>query len=222
MYKAVFYKEWIKTRWVIIGLLSLIALLYVYMFLKFGRSIRFAGIDHIWDVIINKNQFLFREIKYIPIIAGITIALFQYIPEVIDKRLKLAIHLPVKEFKIINYKMYYGLAILFCLFTLSILILTINNTLYFASDIVCYYLLTTMPWYLAGFAIYGLVAWICIEPTFKAKVLNIIILLGLISFYFISDFPASYQKSIPAMVVLTILCQLPIINSVLRFKSGKQ
>ncbi len=224
MIKAFFYKEWIKTRKyfalvVIIGLI-----LEAYMFLKLGRSFRFAGYEHLWDVVINKNQFLFSYLKYYPFWAGLILGILQFLPEISNFRIKLSLHLPLKETRIIFYMLSYGVISLVILFVLLSGILFLGASHFFAKEIVSNYLLTTLPWFFSGLCGYFLFAFCAFEPVWKRKLVNICLSAFLLYFFFITDFPAAYEK----LSSIIILCIIPLIGitmvyySIYRFKIGVQ
>ena len=71
MINAIFYKEWIKTKWITI--LSSLTLLGFTLFLifKLYRMIELKGAVHIWEVMIYRDALFINMINYIPLIIGI-------------------------------------------------------------------------------------------------------------------------------------------------------
>lgn len=222
MYKAVFIKEWIKTKGFVIAILLISVLLYTYMFLKLGRSVRFAGLVHLWDVIITRDQFVFRDIKWFPVTAGLLLGLAQFVPEMYQKRLKLALHLPVKGFRIISWQVSYGITILLGIFILNIAALLAYMSFYFAGDFIVTALYTIFPWYLAGIAAYILTAWIVLEPSWRRRALNILIAVPVLNMLLITSIPAAYINSLTAILLITVFIVFFIYLSVARFKEGVQ
>ena len=55
MIQAIFYKEWIKTRWY--WLLATLFMIGItgYSMLRIGRTIAIQGIDHLWVVMVQKD-----------------------------------------------------------------------------------------------------------------------------------------------------------------------
>ena len=58
MIQAIFYKEWIKTRWY--WLLATLFMIGItgYSMLRIGRTIAIQGIDHLWVVMVQKDALL--------------------------------------------------------------------------------------------------------------------------------------------------------------------
>jgi hypothetical protein len=221
MYKAVIKKEWIKTKWFVLGIAVSSIILHLYMFIKLERSIRFAGIIHLWDVIINKEQFIFREVQYFPVIAGLILGIAQFVPEIYQKRLKLALHLPLKSFRIISWNVSYGLISLSTIFLLSIGLLLLYIGIYFSFEFIESALYTIIPWYLAGIITYFLLAWIVLEPRWERRITNTLISIPLISMFMLGKLPAAYTGNLLMMFILTLVTASLVYLSVVRFKDGK-
>jgi len=221
MFKSVMYKEWIKTQWYIIAIGVIFIALHTYMFMKLGRSIRFAGMEHLWDVIINREQFVFRELQYFPLLAGIVIGLAQFVPEIYQKRLKLALHLPLPSFKIISWNILYGLILLISIFSLCMIILFLYMRMHFAYEFLESAFLTILPWYLAGLVAYLLVAWVCLEPKWDRRIINILVSCPLVYAFMQQSKPAAYGESVSLLLLIPIALISFVYISVIRFKEGK-
>jgi len=222
MIKALLYKEWKKTKWFAIGILSVGLILLTYIFLKLGRSFRFAGMEHLWDVVINRDQFLFRDLKFFPIAAGVCLGLAQFVPEMILKRIKLSLHLPLPERKIISSMLGFGNVVLLLIFGFQVCALCVFAGMYFPNEFLNSMLLTILPWYVAGLMSYSLVAWICFEPVWKRRIVNLFIAIGALQINFLSDFPGAYSLVL-CLVVIILIYVLPFsFLSIYRFKVGVQ
>ena len=96
---AIFYKEWIKTRWYF--LLAVLATLGFtgYCMLRINRVVEMKGAAHVWEVMLQRDVIFIDMLQYIPLIAGILMAIVQFVPEMQRKCLKLTLHLPYPELK---------------------------------------------------------------------------------------------------------------------------
>ena len=220
MKKALLYKEWKKTRFFAIGILLAGIALMLYMFLTVGRSFRFAGMEHLWDVIVNRKQFLFRGLKYYPLAVGVCMAFFQYVPEMIQNRIKLTLHLPMKENSAIKLMLAYGLGVLFVVYIVQIIALGVFSTCYFATEFGVSVFKTVVPWYLSGITAYLFVAAICLEPTWKRRVIYAIVGFGAEKLFVLSDMPGAMQPMFVFLIVVTIISFPLSLLSVQRFKRG--
>ena len=222
MIRALLFKEWKKTKWFAIGTLAIGVLLLAYIFLKLGRSFRMVGLEHLWDVIVNRDQFLFRDLKFFPLATGFCLALAQFVPEMIQKRIKLSLHLPLSNCKIVFSMLGYGLISLMIIFTLHLLILLIFSGIYFPIEITESMIYTLLPWYTAGLATYAMVSWICLEPSWKRRIFNALLMFACLQLFYLTDFPGAYSFVVLGLVIIPFYV-LPFgYFSVHRFKVGIQ
>ncbi|WP_421919425.1 hypothetical protein [Marinifilum sp.] len=222
MTKALLFKEWKKTKWFAIGAFAVGLALLSYIFLKLGRSFRLVGLEHLWDVIVNRDQFLFRDIKYFPLATGFCLALAQFVPEMIQKRIKLSLHLPLSNKKIVFSMLGFGLLSLTIIFVLHLAVILLFSVLYFPNEIIESMMYTLLPWYVAGIAAYAFMSWICLEPTWKRRIFNALLMFASLQLCFLSNFPGAYSLLVLALVLIPLYV-LPFgYFSVQRFKVGIQ
>ena len=222
MIKAIFYKEWIKMRWFCLVAALFLAGFTAYALLRVLRVITFKGAAHIWEVMLEKEVVFIDILQYLPVLLGVLLALVQFIPEMTHKRLKLTLHLPFPQRKMILLMMGVGLAALAVLSAVQAFVLWCYFHTLLAPELVSRILLTSLPWYLAGLALYPLAAWVCLEPTWRRRVADILVAVGVCRLFFLSETPQAYDGMLPWLLAL-LLCVLffPLL-SVYRFKQGCQ
>lgn len=222
MIKAIFYKEWLKTRWYYLASLLTIFGFTFYCMMSMSRVIKLKEVDHIWGVMLQKDVIFIDILQYIPTIIGILFAVVQFYPEMNKKCIKLTLHLPFSQLKMLFTMLLSGLGLLLLAFIGAIAVLWLYLDHYFAVEMVRHILLTAAVWYLAGVLSYLLFAWVCLEPSWGRRILNIIISVLLLKIFFLSSIPEAYNQSLGPFVLFTILSiTLPWL-SVTRFKEGKQ
>lgn len=167
---AIFYKEWIKTRWYF--LLAVLATLGFtgYCMLRINRVVEMKGAAHVWEVMLQRDVIFIDMLQYIPLIAGILMAIVQFVPEMQRKCLKLTLHLPYPELKMTGNMLLSGLILLLVCFASNFLLMEIYLNGILAHELKNHILLTALTWYLAGISGYLLVAWICLEPAWKRRI----------------------------------------------------
>ena len=222
MIKAIFYKEWIKMRWFCLVAALFLAGFTAYALLRVQRVITFKGAAHIWEVMLEKEVVFIDILQFLPVLLGVLLALVQFIPEMTHKRLKLTLHLPFPQRKMILLMMGVGLAALAVLSAVQAFVLWCYFHTLLAPELVSRILLTSLPWYLAGLALYPLAAWVCLEPTWRRRVADILVAVGVCRLFFLSETPQAYDGMLPWLLAL-LLCVLffPLL-SVYRFKQGCQ
>lgn len=217
-----FYKEWLKTnRLVYISTATIIAL-SIYIVINFGRSYTIAGANELWEYMLKGRDSMSTDIEFLPLIIGIVLALSQYIPEMHNKCLKLTLHLPVKPMYSLYAMLAYGVAVLLSQALLSICTIETGILHIFPHEIRYSIILTIIPWYLGAIAAYLLSAWIILEPTWKRRVLYLLLAIPIISIYYLSSTPGAYGKIMPLLILFTPTLSLLAPMSVYRFKEGKQ
>lgn len=222
MIKAIFYKEWIKMRWFCLVAALFLAGFTAYALLRVQRVITFKGAAHIWEVMLEKEVVFIDILQYLPVLLGVLLALVQFIPEMTHKRLKLTLHLPFPQRKMILLMMGVGLAALAVLSAVQAFVLWCYFHTLLAPELVSRILLTSLPWYLAGLALYPLAAWVCLEPTWRRRVADILVAVGVCRLFFLSETPQAYDGMLPWLLALLLCVSFFSLLSVYRFKQGCQ
>lgn len=222
MIKAIFYKEWIKTRWFfIISLLGMLGFTS-YTLLQINRVLGLKGAAHIWEVIITRDAIFIDYLQYIPIIIGILMAVVQFAPEMHRKCLKLTLHLPYSGLKLTMTMLLVGLSLLLIIFGCSLLFIKGYLMMHFPIELQNHILFTSFPWFLAGLLAYNFCSLFCLEPTWKMRVLYLVIAFLTLRIFFLSDSAEAYNSFLPGLIIYVIATiSLPWL-SILRFKAGKQ
>ncbi|MCK3683394.1 hypothetical protein [Maribellus sp. YY47] len=221
MWKSVIYKEWLKVRWFAIVYALLGILVVGYLFLKVQHDTTFNQTNNYWYLILFKKLNFYRSLQFIPLAGGLLVAIAQYFPETVNKRIKLTFHLPVNENKILLTMMSFGTAILLAAYLVFTLLFTGIAAFYFPTDIIAPALVSLAPWFLAGFAGYYLLALIVLEPVWKYRFLYVLTAATIIPLYFENGPAAAYQPVNLSLAVLTILLSIALLFSGYRFRKGE-
>lgn len=222
MEKALCYKEWIKTRYYYFLAILVSWGMTGYCILKINRAITMKGAPHLWEVMLGKDVVFIDLLTYLPLLIGIFLAWVQFVPEMQQNRLKLTLHLPVSQYKTISIMLSFGIILLLIGFASDFLLLWLYLQKFFATELTSRILLTAIPWFTAGITGYLLTAWICLEPTWKRRILNILISAAILRIFFLPSVPESYNCFLPILILFTILTLFFSLLSVSRFRAGKQ
>ena len=193
-----------------------------YCILKINRAITMKGAPHLWEVMLGKDVVFIDLLTYLPLLIGIFLAWVQFVPEMQQNQLKLTLHLPVSQYKTISIMLSFGIILLLIGFASDFLLLWLYLQKFFATELTSRILLTAIPWFTAGITGYLLTAWICLEPTWKRRILNILISTAILRIFFLSSVPESYNCFLPILILFTILTLFFSLLSVSRFRAGKQ
>lgn len=222
MYGMILYKEWLKTRWVLAGLLAVLLAALFYSFLNLTKVVEFRGADILWSTLVAKDTVLLELFRYMPAMAGGLLALAQFLPEVKQKRLKLTLHLPFPEGRMLLVMCLYGMAAVALLCALHAAVCALLLHRWIVWELVGRIVRTMLVWYLAGWAVYLWTAAICLEPTWRRRTLLILLIGALVSLLFLSAVPEAYNSFLPWLCVYVLLSGVLVRGSVIRFKEGRQ
>lgn len=148
MIQAIFYKEWIKTRWYLLLATLFMIGITGYSMLRIGRTIAIQGIDHLWVVMLQKDAIFIDLLQFVPLLTGILLAAVQFFPEMQRKCLKLTLHLPYSQKKMVMAMLAFGVLALFACFATSFIIMGVYLPQHFTSELVQRILVSAAPWFL--------------------------------------------------------------------------
>lgn len=218
MIQAIFRKEFFKIR--LLSLLTLAVhiciLLYIYVSTR-----RLFILDHpevVWYRVLHLGQIHYGLLKYIPLLSGILIACFQFLPEMWGERFRLSLHLPVSPALVALSHLLVGMTV-YCVMALADLCgLGLIASLFFPWQGIKISLLTALPWTMAGAGAYLGMALTLLEPDFRLKAVNLIIGAGVTGFYLQNVDPGAYGPSLVLLIVPLVLMMPAVLLPVFRFR----
>ncbi|MFV0554412.1 MAG: hypothetical protein ACK5LR_06870 [Mangrovibacterium sp.] len=222
MYQSILYKEWIKTGRLVVILFLVLAAATGYLFINVAQTLRVGGAINTWEAIITQDLPLVSTLKWLPLLLGVVLSLAQYVPEMQSKRLKLTLHLPMNEVHTLSTMMLYGLVLLMAMFALLLGAIVLGFNVWFAPELTANALTQLLPWLLAALLGYTLTAWVCLEPTWRQRMINFVIMAAALAMFFIPSFSTGYKYFIPLLAFFVLLSVLFPFFSVARFKEGAQ
>lgn len=223
MIQALLLKEWIKTRRVItlIGIIFIATI--IYTLINTGQQFRVGGAVQTWATIILKDMpVLPAFLQWLPLLSGLLLGISQFVPEMQDKRLKLTLHLPLAETKIIAILLLFGISVLLITFLLTYLLLSFSLSFYYPEEIIGATIWSSLPHFFAGLFSYLFASWISLEPVWRHRIGYTLASVGFLSFLFIHSISGAYIPFIPYLTILLILCFFFPFYPMYRFKDGAQ
>lgn len=220
MNKALFFKEWLKTRRVFVLAIVAGIILAVYAVAGIRRIEMSKGVEHVWMIMLLKDQTFVDVLRYFPLLAGIVLALAQFVPEMIQRRFKLTLHLPCSQSKLVGFMILTGIAELAAIFIIQLLIVGIYYSSIINPPLVWHVILTVLPWMVCGMSAYLFVAAICIESSWRMRIILSLIAVATIAVYFKQNIPEAYNGFLIPLAVCSSLSVLLVFRSVARFKEG--
>lgn len=222
MTKAIFYKEWLKTHRVFWVAFIVSLCFSLYAVVSMNRVTTLKGCDHIWLIMLLKDNTFIDVIKMVPLVVGIALGIAQMAPEMSQKRLKLTLHLPYPQMRLVAMMLLVGITELFVIYIVQLLTIAIYDMQILASTLVGRVVLTSLPWYISGINAYMITTAICLEGTWRQRVLLGLLGVGVVSFYYMQPAPEAYNSILWLLTVIALASSLLAFRSVNRFKEGRQ
>ncbi|MFO7840921.1 MAG: hypothetical protein R6V48_01995 [Fidelibacterota bacterium] len=221
MLKAILYKEWIKLRWGVLVIAGLTVLTLAYSIGMINYYIEFQGAFSNWMYVIGKSLLLKNIVfvKVLPLITGLAFALLQFVPEMAGNRMRLSYHLPISEKKLLLSSAGIGFMFLLAEIIFLFLGLWLVVSINYPAEVVQKALMSTLPWFLGGSAVYFLTSFIILEPSWTYRIIYGIITYGLVDLYFRASTYDQYQ-TLWAFILIVAVMPLTVLYSGHRFRRG--
>lgn len=220
MLKALFIKEWIKIRWILIGFFVVSLFSAAKLMMDIHHQIELMGAANLWDILLFNNFNPYRWMEYVPLVTGIAIALAQFIPEVQQKRIKLMFHLPVNENRMLMQLTLMGDLFLFVIFLSELLIALTGITFVLPKKLVTDAFITFAPWFLGGITAYHLTVMVIFESTAFRRLFLILIASAFITLFYQTATTGAYRPALPLLGILTLLAFFTHLYTAYRFRKG--
>lgn len=221
MLSSIFYKEWIKIGKISI-LLSVVGLLIIAgIHLTVRHDLLMKDAEIYWSEIVYQKYVYFSIFKFIPLITGLLIGLAQFIPETVDKRIKLSLHLPINEEGIVLKMAGIGATVVLIVFSVFFAVIYGWSLVYFPVEIVNKTAVSIMPWFLSGLAAYFLASFVILEPIWKYRILYMLTGGAFLTLFYKSNVSGSYQPAILPLIICVLMLSISSLFSIYRFRKGE-
>ncbi len=216
--KSLLFKEWLKIRWTYLGMFSVMLATIIYSYLNISHTIELNGAPAFWEFVIYKKLTLGKDLFYIPLVTGILVAIVQYYPEINNGRLKLTLHLPVEERKILFTMVLLSGTLLLIGFLINLAIFGFVLAILLPIEVVQANLFFILPVFIAGLTAYFLTAAIMVEPVWSRRIPLIVFTTGILSYILqTGDFTNSL---LTGAFIFALLSSITILLSGHYYKRG--
>jgi len=222
MEKAILGKEWLKTRLAAAVSLTMCLAICAYAILRINRLVALKGADHLWIIMLLKDNTFINAIQYTTVISALIIGIAQMAPEMTQKRLKLTLHLPYPQMRMIGLMLSVGLMELIVIYALQCVSIAVFYSSLIPASLVCRVVLTSLPWYFAGLIAYLFASAVCLEGAWPRRVALALLGICAVMICYLQSASEAYNAMIWILVVFVFLFALMPLGSVLRFKEGRQ
>lgn len=219
--RAICYKEWLKTRYVILAIGVVCAFTLLLTFMLTHRMLLMSGVAAVWEAVLQEDFNLVGQVRWLPLVVGVALGVFQFGPEVRQKRLKLTLHLPLSDARLLSVMLIYGYGVQVLMAGVMLLSIWLLLLPYFPHEVIASSVATALPWFVNGMAAYGFVAWVCVEPVGRRRVSYFVVGLFLLGIGYLSALPGAYCHFLWFQLLMAIVLAPALCFSALaRFREG--
>jgi hypothetical protein len=219
-YRAIAFKEWLKIRWTYGAAVLLFTGVILNIALDVRRDLNFNAPTAVWGAVVFMNYQFYHLLMYVPLLVGIAVGVAQFVPEVLQSKLKLALHLPIRENSAMLQMVSVGFLAVTALFIVALVALALVTLRSFPVEVLQSMFITVAPWFLAGVGGYLVAATVITEPRWVQRVVLLLLGYGSISPLLLGGQYESYRHSLLLFLLMTALWSIGIVLSGHRFRRG--
>lgn len=216
IFRAVFFKEYVKTRVCMAGLTAASLVYMAWIWLTVHRLFLLDHPEIVWYRVMDLGQMPYAALTALPVACACIFCCFQFLPEMQDERLRISLHLPCGMAPLLLAHLFFGLAFLTLLFLLDGFLLVLTLGRHFPKEAVHTALLTAAPWFLAGLYAYLCTTYAILEPHRRAKLMGVLLGIGLAAPLLGKTEPGSLAPALPWLTLplpfLLMGLLLPTLN----------
>jgi hypothetical protein len=146
MWYSIWLKEWLKLRWVFLGSLLLALGFSIKVFLDIRQQMNTEHAQMVWYQAIHLQTVFHQQMCYLPLLIGLAMAVAQFVPEMLGRRIRISLHLPIVREVMVLFCLLTGLlhVLVVCILVAGLTQLTLNW--FFPWEVAQFALLTMIPW----------------------------------------------------------------------------
>lgn len=173
MFRSIFQKEWLKLKFY--TLISLVLVVSSLVYFGFNLNFAFSTVEPesmMWYKFIHLENKPYFYLSYLYLFTGMVIAFAQFLPEKIQKRVKITVHLPLNMNKIVWLHLLIGIFVITALSTFFSWVLLNIIAYYYPDEVVRIAFKDTIAYTFASIVLYIGTASVIIEQNKKLMFLK--------------------------------------------------
>ena len=218
MWRSLFLKEWLKLRWFFAALILLNVGLCVKIYLDIRTLLTVEHAEMVWYQAIHLHTVFHHDMRYMPLLTGLALAAAQFVPEIMGRRLRIALHLPIARDAMILVCLLAGLGHVLVVCVLDAALIYLTLYINFPGEVALAALVTAIPWFLAGIGAYlgGVV--VLLETAWPRRLFLLFVFSVLVSVMFSGRGYGWLDPALPWLVGLMVPAFLSVFESARRFQ----
>ena len=209
-----FFKERVKLGYPWLMLVLGSGVFAAYLSLRLRNVHQFHDAVSIWGAWIFKGYLFFSPYQYYPLAAGVLLGALQFLPETLNKRIRLVLHLPLGEERVVAHHLLAGILMLTMVFAPAIVLFEIAGRAYFPREFQPNLAFALGPWLLGGYAGYLLAATLLLESSWRHRIFYLLFGSAAIRLFYLGEFYDVYARVLlPLTLWVIALFVLPLFSS---------
>ena len=218
-YSSIFQKEFFKTRLALVCCVLAVVAVSGWSVVLLAGSCRAGGAVGVVAEYVLRGSGGWGLGGVVSLLVGVGLSLAQFVPEAVDGRIRLTLHLPVAEWEIVLLMCAYGWLSLAVLALVGFVVYVVGYGHYVPMAMVLDNMLPVLPWCCAGFAGYNLCCAACLDRAVRARVKWVLCWLALV--LVVVYLPGDVLTCCPFVVALSLPTVLAPFLSSARYKAGR-
>ncbi len=220
MLYALVLKEWLKLRYFFAALLLLHLGACVRIFFDIRQQMHEEHAEMVWYQAVHIHAVLYQDIRYLPLLAGLVLAVAQFMPEMLGRRMRIALHLPIGRNRMLLSCLCTGALLYLSIALLDAGCVYLMLRSYFPVEVAISSLPTLTPWMLSGLVAYLGTVTVLLEITWARRIFLLLVFSTLVMLFFNGSGYNWYGPALDALVWLIPLALLTVFESGRRFQQG--
>jgi len=218
MNQTLLYKEWLKLRWGFIAGLALHGAAGIALLFAVRGKLRTEHAEMLWYQALALDAVFYADIRYLPLVTGLILALVQCLPEISGRRLRLSLHLPVARQRLVLLMLLAGGGLYLVLAAIDLLSIQLITAISYPIEVTTLTLPTVLPWLLAGLLGYLAVVTVLFEPETLRRVFWAAVMAALCVTLCQERGAGWFSPLLPLFIGLVPLAALPVFAAAQRFQ----
>lgn len=218
MWRSILLKEWLKTRKTFAAAVLLHLGICLKIFLDVRQQLLTEHAEMVWYQAIHLQTVFCRDLRLLPLLTGLALAAAQFIPEILGRRLRISLHLPVDRDRMTLFCLLAGMLLLTSTAALGAALVSMTMLHFFPVEVAQATLLTMIPWFLAGLLAYLGCVTVLLEGFWLRRAFLALVFAGLISLFLSGAGYGWLTPTLPWLFWFVPLALLGVFASVRRFQ----
>lgn len=220
MWRSMVLKEGLKLRWAFLAALVVNSGFCLKILLDIRQQMAAEHAEMVWYQMIHLQTVAQDALRQLPLLTGLALAAAQFVPELLGRRMRISLHLPVSRDAMLLYGLIVGMVHVLAVSLLVAVLTAATMLLYYPAETAWAVLRTMLPWNLAGLLAYFAGASVLLDPAWPRRLFLVFVFGTLISGLLMGHGYDWFTPVLPWLIGLIPLALLGVFESGRRFQQG--